>query len=660
VASVSSWDAPSEYPAANWASRFPYGCRTAFRELARPAALQTVSWSNRGRSSSPSGLGNGAARWPSLQPPPAWHRGARWVKDCRFPACRAIGNDHWRSSHGPRLSFKDAYQFARSFSYLPRLVSLFRSVRTPLLGFIQRTPLRRRRYSVSTPGRAEALPSARACQHPSAFRPCRSTRLRRFAPLSTLQVYCTLQPAMGFARFRAAQGSVPSEEGASPSAAVPTGADPPEVFPRRQPLRVTAAVALPPLRRSCRSPSARVATCFRSAFASALDLRALLHQRVRCECARVAAGALLDPPMGFGPLQGTWRAASCPASPRSGRARALRCSGSEEPVLGGLWDGVSRSAAFRPPGRLAFGGDSSSLPLSSLRGEMAPVAGGRCALAARAPPEGGLPAACGPLRLPGLAKPPRRSGPPRRLRRAPPLQARATYETQYARRCFAALRDTPTLRHRSVLGPPWAPRYPQFHRASVLPSLPRGAEAPFGPLGGVPVVSAVWRRSAARFLWPTCPRGGPGRIRSSLADDASASAFRRRGGGWLFRRGDAPLVARSPAPRCWRCQAMRHRSVASRADRREAEAPPCSAPGSRPPRWALAACRWTTPRLSASSPTCPPDRDPVDWAPVASHRAVGRPPLPRFRPRPGPFGGRCDSRSSLGRGLASRGGLRKH
>jgi hypothetical protein len=66
---------------------------------------------------------------------------------------------------------------------------------------VQRSPLRRYKCCASTPGAAEAAPSARRRQPPSSFRPCRSTRLRRFTPLSTLQVYCTLQPAMGFAMF---------------------------------------------------------------------------------------------------------------------------------------------------------------------------------------------------------------------------------------------------------------------------------------------------------------------------------------------------------------------------------------------------------------------------------------------------------------------------
>jgi hypothetical protein len=48
-----------------------------------------------------------------------------------------------------------------------------------------------------------SLPSARRCHPPDAFRPCRSSRLRRFAPPGTFQVCCTLIPIMGFAKLRA-------------------------------------------------------------------------------------------------------------------------------------------------------------------------------------------------------------------------------------------------------------------------------------------------------------------------------------------------------------------------------------------------------------------------------------------------------------------------
>jgi hypothetical protein len=43
----------------------------------------------------------------------------------------------------------------------------------------------------------------RSCQAPDSFRPCRSSRLRRFAPPGTSQVCCTLKPILGFATFQA-------------------------------------------------------------------------------------------------------------------------------------------------------------------------------------------------------------------------------------------------------------------------------------------------------------------------------------------------------------------------------------------------------------------------------------------------------------------------
>jgi hypothetical protein len=45
-------------------------------------------------------------------------------------------------------------------------------------------------------------PSVRSCHLPDSFRPCRSSRLRRFSPLGTSRVCCNPQPTMGFATFR--------------------------------------------------------------------------------------------------------------------------------------------------------------------------------------------------------------------------------------------------------------------------------------------------------------------------------------------------------------------------------------------------------------------------------------------------------------------------
>lgn len=50
--------------------------------------------------------------------------------------------------------------------------------------------------------RMVAHPSARGCQPPRSFRPCRSSRLRRFPPCDPLQVCLTLQPVLRFAAFQ--------------------------------------------------------------------------------------------------------------------------------------------------------------------------------------------------------------------------------------------------------------------------------------------------------------------------------------------------------------------------------------------------------------------------------------------------------------------------
>jgi hypothetical protein len=96
-------------------------------------------------------------------------------------------------------------------------------------GSFKDRPSAGKKCCASTPGGTEAPPSARSYHPPDTFRPCRSTRLRRFTPLSTLRVYCTPQPAMGFAMFRAGLAA-PSEKGAARSAVL-DGANPSKLFP---------------------------------------------------------------------------------------------------------------------------------------------------------------------------------------------------------------------------------------------------------------------------------------------------------------------------------------------------------------------------------------------------------------------------------------------
>jgi hypothetical protein len=155
-----------------------------------------------------------------------------------------------------RLSFRDTFRFARSFSLVFRAVSeelarglllRLRSIRrgSGLLSWgCQISPLRRHACPASTPGRELAprslplprtpkspglgfrsRPSARRCHPSSAFRPCRSSRLRRFAPLGRLRVCCTPQPTMGFAMFQvsfiASLGTSLEERGPHARCAVP-------------------------------------------------------------------------------------------------------------------------------------------------------------------------------------------------------------------------------------------------------------------------------------------------------------------------------------------------------------------------------------------------------------------------------------------------------
>lgn len=71
----------------------------------------------------------------------------------------------------------------------------------PLLGFVE-PPLHRHHRQSSLPDEPSPVLRRAADQATHSFRPCRSTRLRRFTPPAASQVCCTLQPVMGFAVFR--------------------------------------------------------------------------------------------------------------------------------------------------------------------------------------------------------------------------------------------------------------------------------------------------------------------------------------------------------------------------------------------------------------------------------------------------------------------------
>jgi hypothetical protein len=81
------------------------------------------------------------------------------------------------------------------------------STQVPLLGFPKTSPPLTSTLLVHSnprsPPKRHPLLSARVYHSPNSFRPCRSSRLRRFTPRSILQAYCILQPIMGFTTFQA-------------------------------------------------------------------------------------------------------------------------------------------------------------------------------------------------------------------------------------------------------------------------------------------------------------------------------------------------------------------------------------------------------------------------------------------------------------------------
>jgi hypothetical protein len=68
----------------------------------------------------------------------------------------------------------------------------------PLMGFFKDAS-----PSTTTLRVHSRFPGARDYHFPSTFRPCRSSRLRRFTPRIVLRVYCAPQPTMRFAWFQA-------------------------------------------------------------------------------------------------------------------------------------------------------------------------------------------------------------------------------------------------------------------------------------------------------------------------------------------------------------------------------------------------------------------------------------------------------------------------
>jgi hypothetical protein len=214
---------------------------------------------------------------------------------------------------------------------------------------------------------------------PSSFRPCRSSRLRRFAPHHALQVCCTLQPTMGFTsvsgtsnRFVCRHRQQPAAVAASrlrlriacpvqdaelmqpkppspqseqcpfPGSAGPFGAFP-SCDSRTSPSEEGRPCTLSPSpRRRSRAPSASE-EMLEVLRVDPADLRVFLRRRVRCADTRCRAPPP-DAPMG---LVSTW-------SPPPLETRGCGPAGDTDPNSSRYhpWSGAyRRHAAARGPRR---------------------------------------------------------------------------------------------------------------------------------------------------------------------------------------------------------------------------------------------------------------------------------------------------------------------
>jgi hypothetical protein len=150
----------------------------------------------------------------------------------------------------------------------------------------------------STP-EARKLPRPGRCQPPDMFRPCRFSRLRRVTPHNALQVYCALQPTIGFAWFHRAM-----EPEGSALGFPRTPVHPSKRFPPCQP----TSSHTPPNKSDGASPTDRPLTpllrcplaCCHTFRRPSLDLRVLIRQRVRCSTITVASDGEPDAPWAYG------------------------------------------------------------------------------------------------------------------------------------------------------------------------------------------------------------------------------------------------------------------------------------------------------------------------------------------------------------------------
>jgi hypothetical protein len=281
------------------------------------------------------------------------------------------------------------------------------SSRDSSLGVHQRSPLRQYRCRASTPGWAEARPSARSCHAPGSFRPCRYNGFDGFLRSTPCRSVAPCIRPWGSLCFRSAPGG-PSPEGSGPVARLPRQRSALRSFPRRsRSRRVTASRCPLAVVPGFQLGSSRVAT---------------------------GGGPSLPPfarPQGFAPLRSTLHLPTLPSASRSLLPWALsqarpRCQCSPTASRKSRWPaprrapggssrgpkvaGLSTESGGSSPcpkvrrGRLRGGGlwgwnrCPEGIDPASVRQLVGP--GGPAGRSARGPPEGGLAAGSLAARVP--------------------------------------------------------------------------------------------------------------------------------------------------------------------------------------------------------------------------------------------------------------------
>lgn len=132
-------------------------------------------------------------------PSPRWLRCGSLVFPCRHLCRPALSRKQLPPLHSRLALSLRLRRLSRSHAAL--LHEIHRNeyrFQASLLGFAQRSPLRRA-PRVSTPG----CPGSARYQLANSFRPCRSSRLRRFTPHEAVRVCCAPLSTMGFTWFSA-------------------------------------------------------------------------------------------------------------------------------------------------------------------------------------------------------------------------------------------------------------------------------------------------------------------------------------------------------------------------------------------------------------------------------------------------------------------------